>query len=886
MTEASKVAPSRQELFDELVAAAIGTDEITHSLRQARGVDEHYLRQRCATERTRLWREASEAAYDYDEMARRHDRTTARHPVLAAVREVLTSTPLQHAGALVGLLLVMFAWVVYAPGPLGVVPDQRLLGAAIAVVAAALFARWLAARSRVLRRTQRAVDVFLVPAMAVTAIVLFVLAVVCFVPSDVVQRVHASGQWGEALLILLVVCCVTIPFARTIRESRWEEPHLPPWRRVPPILAARPPAGSVSRWPVGILAATIGVTGVLGDGTTEPAMPVLVVGNPNPGLLDAGLGLIALSALVALTGFPLCPTRLIRRHYVAARRRVSQLLTNTAILPFLRTEINKHTQVLDVEIDVREAPGLGQLSDPAYLVPTAAAARVGKLLESMPGGSIGLAGARGAGKTTLIESYCAGQRRLTGSLATMVSAPVEYAPREFLLHLYAKICQEVIGPQPDLGGLDVSAARRGRGRSRLLVSGLLLLLVGVALTVLYNADVRIPAQIAWALVFLFSGLVLVGSAAGARQGQLPSHGLRGVAAERLEEIRFQQSFSSTWSGAVKVPLGLEATIGGGRGLTRQALHLPEIVDSLRDFLTLAARENPVVIGIDELDKMQSETAAEQFLNEIKSIFGVRGCYFLVSVSEEAMSSFERRGLPFRDVFDSTFDEIVWFEHLSATEAIASIDRRVLLMPAPFKQLCFALSGGLPRELIRAARLVLDAQEPHGPTGLSRLAGDLVAQDVARKARAVGVAVRRIDLEPDVGWFLLKCASVRDAAVDAGTLLRLIDELLPMPRSRAQAESTEPAASTFLKLIGELACFLYYAATVLEYFDESADGARWRDASALHLLAQARQAFSTSTRVAWEGISSFRTSWTMKAIPFPPALEPRYRPVRGSATDEV
>lgn len=349
--------------------------------------------------------------------------------------------------------------------------------------------------------------------------------------------------------------------------------------------------------------------------------------------------------------------------------------------------------------------------------------------------------------------------------------------------------------------------------------------------------------------------------------------LHDIAAERREEIRFQQSFSSSWSGAVKVPLGLEATLGGGRGLTRQPLNLPEIVDSLREFLVFAARDHRVLIGIDELDKMESEAAAEQFLNEIKSIFGVRGCYFLVSVSEDAMSSFERRGLPFRDVFDSTFDEIVWFEHLTTAEAIASIDRRVLLMPLPFKQLCFALSGGLPRDLIRVARLVIDAQDPQGPTGLSRITTRLVTQDVARKVRAISVAARRIDLEPDVGRFLLLCAGVRDTRVDAASLMRVVDELLPAPESRAHVESTTAPAGAFLKLAGELASFLYYAATVLDYFDETAAEARWHDTSTLHLLAQARQAFSTSTRVAWEGISSFRRSWDMTTVAFPPAIAP-------------
>ena len=866
MTDSPKWVQYRQELFDELVGAAIGTDEIKASLKQAHGIDEQDLYERCRDHRKQMWDEVGEAAYDYDDAAYRHNRVEKLPVAVQELHDVLTSTVKQYSAALAGLLVVMAAWLVHDPGPVRVYPNHLLLVTAIVLVGLAMATQLPAFEAKFVRseRRRRAVDVYLVPALSGTAIVVFCLAVTSVVSRDVVERAGTTGQTAEALLILAAMCLIALPFVRTARETREAAPTSQP---SPVAIAMTENETNPVRSLLAVIVSVTAGIAVLGGGRYA-----LMYGTPNPVLLNIGLGLIALVALTALLGLPFRPARLTERAYEQARERVSELLTDKAILPLLRTEINRHTQIYDIEINVREAPGLWQPSDRVYVVPTTAAARVAKLLDAMSGGSIGLAGARGAGKTTLIESHCATPHPAPSTLATMVSAPVEYSPREFLLHLYAKICRAAIGPRAD--GLDVVAAvRRGRGRLKLLAFGLLAVLCGIALVVLYNADVRIPGQVAWALVLVVAGVVLIGRTAGARARRLPGRALRDVAAERLEEIRFQQSFSSTWSGAVKVPLGLEATVGGGRGLTRQPLHLPEIVDSLREFLELAAREHRVLIGIDELDKMESEVAAEQFLNEIKSIFGVRGCYFLVSVSEEAMSSFERRGLPFRDVFDSTFDEIVLFEHLTMDEAIASVDRRVVLMPLPFKQLCYALSGGLPRDLIRVARLALDAQDGVGRTGLSRITTRLVAQDVVRKARAISVAARRLDLEPDVGRFLLVCAGVRDRRVDADSLMRLVDELLPAAGSRAHLESTTAAAGALLKLAGELACFLYYAATVLDFFDETAEQARWRDTSALHLLAQARQAFSTSTRVAWEGISSFRCSWQMAPVEFPSALEP-------------
>ncbi|WP_285609518.1 hypothetical protein [Actinokineospora globicatena] len=541
-------------------------------------------------------------------------------------------------------------------------------------------------------------------------------------------------------------------------------------------------------------------------------------------------------------------------------------LRRETVLPLLRAEINAKQPSFEMSIQGVDAPGLSQSSDPMYKVRTRAAERIGELFRTMPGGSIGLAGSRGAGKSTVIEAEC---ERAPGTLAAMVSAPVEYSGREFLLHLYAKVCQEVLGPAAEMAnGLDsLGGVRRRAWRRAMGLYGLAAAAIGGTLIVLDSTGAKVPPQSMWGVALLVLAVVLFSQVVFRRDvtrravadGQVS---LEELAAARLEEIRYQQSFTATWSSAVKAPVGVEGTFGGGRGLTRQQMHLPEIVDSLRAFLERAGRERRVVIGIDELDKMSSEQAAEQLLNEIKGVFGVRGCYFLVSVSEDAMSSFERRGLPFRDVFDSTFDEIVWFEPLTPAEAVATIDRRVLLMPVPFKHLCFALSGGLPRDLIRAARKVIDAQEPGGPTGLSRIAGTLVAQDVARKAHAIAISARKLDHAPGVGQFLLECTSLRETTASADDLRGRIKRMAP-PVDHA------PLA----RLVEELTCYLYYAATILEFFDDTAAPDRWdggdpKDPGDLARLAKAREAFAVSTTVAWATVSAFRQAWGDGGRPVP------------------
>jgi len=78
-----------------------------------------------------------------------------------------------------------------------------------------------------------------------------------------------------------------------------------------------------------------------------------------------------------------------------------------------------------------------------------------------------------------------------------------------------------------------------------------------------------------------------------------------------------------------------------------------------------AESRQVVIGIDELDKIQSAEEAVQFVDDIKSIFGIPGCFFLISISDDALADFERRGLPFRNAFDSAFDEVIALNYLGA-----------------------------------------------------------------------------------------------------------------------------------------------------------------------------------------------------------------------------
>jgi ABC-type polar amino acid transport system ATPase subunit len=117
----------------------------------------------------------------------------------------------------------------------------------------------------------------------------------------------------------------------------------------------------------------------------------------------------------------------------------------------------------------------------------------------------------------------------------------------------------------------------------------------------------------------------------------------------------------------------------------------------------AHRPGQVARHEHELDKIESDEKAQRFLTDIKVVFRAFNVFYLISVSENAMSQFERRGLRFREAFGSAFDEVVAVDYFDFDTSRHMLTDRVLGLPMQFHALCHVLSGGLARELMRTAR---------------------------------------------------------------------------------------------------------------------------------------------------------------------------------------
>jgi len=466
------------------------------------------------------------------------------------------------------------------------------------------------------------------------------------------------------------------------------------------------------------------------------------------------------------------------RHRRIARREWRDDLTGV-IRERLRVEYqHAANQREPAVLSIRSAPGFAVLSAD-QVVSRAEGTQLRGLAFELGAGAVAVSGSRGAGKSTLLRALTTGDE--VDALGIMVSAPVRYDPRDFLLHLYAQLCRRILDR---LGGERArSRARRALSQARRGLAGLLRFAAMLCLLAILFIGTRewlagtfvfpeLPAT--YAVLFLALSIV-----AERVRGPEPRRelALAAEAAKRLQQTRFLQTVSAERSaGAGQGPM--QIGLRRARQWAEQPQSLPELVDSYRAFATEVAEwwraetggRGKVLIAVDEADRIADPLLAEQFVNEIKATFGVPHCVFLVSMSDEALAGFERRLMRLRTVFDSAFDHVVRLRELSVTESVEMLRHRVTGVPDAFWVLCHCLAGGMPRDVLRTARTMLDEHRVStGPTLLPPMAHRLVALEVQAVKRAfqheaatdVDPALRALCADPE--WPGPTSADIRRAA---------------------------------------------------------------------------------------------------------------------------
>lgn len=478
----------------------------------------------------------------------------------------------------------------------------------------------------------------------------------------------------------------------------------------------------------------------------------------------------------------------------AAFRQLNAALRTRGMIPVIRKILNEfENQSYALNLGNIRSEGLSETYDADFELRSTSRDFLETRLKLMAGGCVGVAGPRGVGKTTLLRSLCnldSSEFQGKNVLSVYTTAPVQYNGRDFLLHLFSKLCQRVCEREgffefedafllnPTAG---ISPEHKARALMLLQVSlviGIMFILYGVAILLLSASNLfsevlglvlfepatdvyprQEPNQLRLSLLgalsnasavssLLWGGALTVASLAGSRlvrgmRNNLelePESRLARIALEHLKLIKFQQTYTSGWSGSLKLPIGITGGLRLGKTAKRETLSLPEITERYRNFLRSVAERYYVILAIDELDKIDKSESAEEFVNEVKSIFGIAGCTYLISISNDAMSQFERRGMPLRSAFDSALDDIVIIDHLNISEASLMMKRRIVGLPDTFLQLAYCFSGGLARDLIRMSRRIFEMREIIQSDRLSKLSLAIVLDDLKLKTTALEALV--------------------------------------------------------------------------------------------------------------------------------------------------
>ena len=96
----------------------------------------------------------------------------------------------------------------------------------------------------------------------------------------------------------------------------------------------------------------------------------------------------------------------------------------------------RNPRLFDTSVGEKSPPRLLEGSEPLRLVVTEAMTQVSVTAQNVHSGSLGVSGPRGVGKSTILQFFGAKPAADEDSdLRLVVPAPVDYEPKEFIVHL-------------------------------------------------------------------------------------------------------------------------------------------------------------------------------------------------------------------------------------------------------------------------------------------------------------------------------------------------------------------------------------------------------------------------------------------------------------------
>jgi len=263
--------------------------------------------------------------------------------------------------------------------------------------------------------------------------------------------------------------------------------------------------------------------------------------------------------------------------------------------------------------------------------------------------------------------------------------------------------------------------------------------------------ISVLPHVVWLVVGIAAAALLVLLGARAVWESRPSGRLVREAKTMRERIRF----------AASVRLGNEIQLGRNGSLTGTLRRSRErtlderpvtLASAVFDFRNLAmliseVLRGPLVIGIDELDKVIEPQIARDLLRAVKAIFEITGVFFLVAMSEETAGPLEMgSSLPDgRSEFNSSFYTVLELPPLDLQETAELLAARSLPDNDQLASVLCVLGEGNWREIIRLAEHAASLPEGASREQLNDLIMAMCAtetsallREITRNAVAAGV----------------------------------------------------------------------------------------------------------------------------------------------------
>lgn len=500
----------------------------------------------------------------------------------------------------------------------------------------------------------------------------------------------------------------------------------------------------------------------------------------------------------------------------------------------LINERNKRLHAYETPFDTTEAPRLVELDTPPVEIGKAFR-DLSSFIQGHDTSALGISGRRGAGKSTVLQRLCLNLKGYTGAVIT---APTEYASSDFVRHVHAEVAKQVLLSE---GGSDAGPRYRSPVAQQRLAIGGILAYGGIALIVLNIIHAKWLSSLnGWGVAGLV-GLVVGAyialpsldrqrmSGFGIVRG---SSQLGGIAAEELVRLRWARTVEqSSTNSFASLNFGVEDE--EKVAMAERDRSYPERVADFKSFIARCRAERPelkIIVAIDELDKLPNDTSVVRLINGLKDMFHLPGVHFVITVSEDALESFSARGVPIRDAFDSAFDTILSTEQLSAQDSELLLRSRAIGFPYTAVLLCHALSGGLPRELIRVARgCVLSRNSAGKPLPIKELADARVHNEITSILNvATDQASAANDQDAVIALAKLK-KRVRDENCDLLPALCALasSDAFKVTPSAADDKSPPATVDKWKKMSRALPTYLLCLHTAREYFENAESQGTWQ-----------------------------------------------------------